>query len=108
MLTSASDLVAMLDTIHKVSDHTKLDKSDKQAILEEMRHELPAEQLCRFSKITRGIVSRTLDEAINAAETKGKSPTQNRSKASPESSEDKLLRGARQNTRRKSIKSKVG
>jgi len=81
MLTSASDLVAMLDTIHKVSDHTKLDKSDKKAILEEMRHELPAEQLCRFSKITRGIVSRTLDEAINATG---------------------------QNTRRKSIKSKVG
>jgi hypothetical protein len=99
----------MLDTIHKVSDHTKLDKSDKKAILEEMRHELPAEQLCRFSKITRGIVSRTLDEAINAAAaTKSESSPQNRSETPSESPEDKLLRGARQNTRRKSIKSKVG
>jgi hypothetical protein len=108
MLSSATELVAFMENINKVTDNPKLDNSDKKAILEEMIRELPAEQLCRFSKETRRIVNRTLDEAINETETKTKSTSAVRSKAPPKSPEEKLLRGTGQNPRGKSTKTKVG
>ena len=87
MLTTASELVGLLTRIEDVCVHPSLSDDEKVIILTEMRSEIPADRLCRFSPKTLAIVKDKMEKAIHVREkAKSKSPTKNRTKASPESS----------------------
>lgn len=80
MQTSATDLVALLDSIETVRDHPALSDIQKRKVLTELRHQLPAEQLCRFSAETKDIVANILEEAIDGTQTTTKGPAKKRPK----------------------------
>lgn len=103
MLASVSDLVKLLTSIETVRDHSGLSDDEKLEMLTELRHEVPAGSLCRFSLKTRNIVEQRLNEAINErtkAEAQGAAevPAKKRAKAAAKSPKAKLSTGTKKDS----------
>ena len=93
MQTSAHDLVGLLTSVERVAASHTLNNEQKKLVLGEMLNGLPPDQFCVYSKQTKAIVTKIIQEKLYGLQppekAKSEKPKQNRAGKAPTKSTKK-------------------